>query len=182
MVSAGYEGPRIRNFQDQLVSRIQSLGGVDSAVWARATPFSNRGYPSATIAVDGFVVEPGEQPVLDYNEVGPGYLATMGIPLISGRDIAIADNETAMPVAVVNETMVRRFWRGENPVGRRLQVKGRWLRVIGVAKDAKYSEPAGELEAIFLHTAAARPSGRTEPASPLTAGPGPIRHGPVRTR
>ena len=139
MVSAGYEGPRIRNFQDQLVSRIQGLGGVDSAVWARATPFSNRGYPSATIAVDGFVVEPGEQPVLDYNEVGPGYLATMGIPLISGRDIAIADNETAMPVAVVNETMVRRFWRGENPVGRRLQVKGRWLRVIGVAKDAKYS-------------------------------------------
>ena len=139
MVSAGYDGPRIRDFQDRLVSRIEGLGGVESAVWSRSAPFSYRGYPSANIAVDGFVVNPGEQPVVDYNEVGPGYLATMGIPLVSGRDIAAADNETALPVAVVNETMVRRFWRGEDPVGQRLQVKGRWLRVIGVAKDSKYS-------------------------------------------
>jgi len=139
MISAGYDGPRIRNFQDQLLSRAESLGGVESAVWSRTTPFSYRSYPSASIAVDGFVFEPGEQPVLDYNEVGPGYLATMGIPLLSGRDIAIGDDETALPVAVVNETMVRRFWRGEDPVGKRLQVKGRWLRVIGVAKEAKYA-------------------------------------------
>jgi hypothetical protein len=60
--------------------------------------------------VDGFVVESGERQVVEYNEVGPGYLATMGIPLISGRDISIADNETSLPIAVVNETMVRRFW------------------------------------------------------------------------
>jgi predicted permease len=139
MVSAGYAGPRIRNFQDQLLSRLQGSGGVESAVWSRAVPFSYRSYPSAGVGVDGFVAEPGEQPVVEYNEVGPGYLATMGIPLISGRDIALADNETALPVAVVNETMVRRFWRGEDPVGKRLQVKGRWLRVIGVAKDSKYS-------------------------------------------
>jgi predicted permease len=139
MVSAGYDGPRMRNFQDQLLSRMQSLGGVESAVWARTAPFSYRSYPSASIAVDGFVLQPGEQPVLEYNEVGPGYLATMGIPLLSGRDIAVGDDETALPVAVVNETMVRRFWRGEDPVGRRLQVKGRWLRVIGVARDAKYA-------------------------------------------
>jgi len=139
MVSAGYDGPRIRNFQDQLLSRIETFGGVESAVWARTAPFSYRSYPSAGIAVDGFVLQPGEQPVLEYNEVGPGYLATVGIPLLSGRDIAIGDDETALPVAVVNETMVRRFWRGEDPVGKRLQVKGRWLRVVGVAKDAKYA-------------------------------------------
>ena len=139
MVSAGYDGPRMRNFQDRLLSRVETFGGVESAVWARTAPFSYRSYPSASIAVDGVVLAPGEQPVLEYNEVGPGYLATMGIPLLSGRDIAIGDDETALPVAVVNETMVRRFWRGENPVGKRLQVKGRWLRVVGVAKDAKYA-------------------------------------------
>jgi predicted permease len=139
MVAAGYDGARIRNFQDQLLSRLQGFGGIESAVWSRATPFSYRSYPSASIAMDGYVAEPGEQPVVDYNEVGPGYLAVLGIPLLSGRDIAIADNETAMPVAVVNQTMVRRFWRGQDPVGARLQVKGRWLRVIGVAKDARYS-------------------------------------------
>ena len=139
MVAAGYDGPRIRNFQDQLLRRIQGFGGVESAVWSRTAPFSYRSYPSTSIAVDGFVADAGEQPVLEYNEVGPGYLATMGIPLISGRDIAVADNETALPVAVVNETMVRRFWRGEDPVGKRLQVKRQWLRVIGVAKDSKYA-------------------------------------------
>jgi hypothetical protein len=170
MISAGYDGPRIRNFQDQLLSRAESLGGVESAVWARTTPFSYRSYPSASIAVDGFVLEPGEQPVLDYNEVGPGYLATMGIPLLSGRDIAIGDDETAMPVAVVNETMVRRFWRGEDPVGKRLQVKGRWLRVIGVAKDAKYASLLENCEAVFLYTAAARPMGGQSLLHPLTAG------------
>jgi putative ABC transport system permease protein len=63
----------------------------------------------------------------------------MGIPLISGRDIARGDIETALPVAVVNQTMVRRFWRGQDPVGKRLQVKERWLRVVGVARDCKYS-------------------------------------------
>ena len=139
MIAAGYDGPRIRNSQDRLTSRVQGFSGVESAVWARTAPFSYRTYPSASIAVDGFVVEPGEQPVVEYNEVGPGYLATLGIPLVAGRDIAIADNETALPVAVVNETMVRRFWRGDDPVGKRLQVKGRWLRVIGVARDSKYS-------------------------------------------
>jgi len=139
MVAAGYDGPRIRNFQDQLVSRMQGLGGVESAVWSRTAPFSYRGYLSASIAVDGLVVEPGEQPVVEYNEVGPGYLATLGIPLISGRDIARGDIETALPVAVVNQTMVRRFWRGQDPVGKRLQVKERWLRVVGVARDCKYS-------------------------------------------
>jgi len=138
MMSAGYDLPRARNFQDQVLSRMQGAG-VDAAAWARVTPFSYRTYPEAGIAVDGFVAQPGEQPVVAFNEVGAGYLGVMGIPLISGRDIGIEDNETAAPVAVVNEAMVRRFWRGENPVGRRVQVKGRWLRVVGVAKNAKYS-------------------------------------------
>jgi predicted permease len=139
MTAAGYDAPRIRNFQDLLLSRLQGLGGIESAVWAVKTPFSYRNYASAPIAVDGFVVPSGDQPVVEYNEVGPGYLGTLGIPVLSGRDIAAADNETALPVAVVNETMARRFWRGEDPVGKRLQVKGRWLRVVGLAKDAKYS-------------------------------------------
>ncbi|HXS97648.1 MAG TPA: ABC transporter permease [Candidatus Limnocylindrales bacterium] len=138
MMSAGYDLPRARNFQDQVLSRMQGAG-VDAAAWARVTPFSYRSYPEAGIAVDGFVAQPGEQPVVAFNEVGAGYLGVMGIPLIYGRDIGIEDNETAAPVAVVNEAMVRRFWRGENPVGRRVQVKGRWLRVVGVAKNAKYS-------------------------------------------
>jgi macrolide transport system ATP-binding/permease protein len=62
----------------------------------------------------------------------------MGVPLVSGREFTRADNETAAPVAIVNETMVAQYWRGRDPVGQRLQVKGRWMQVVGVAKVSKY--------------------------------------------
>jgi macrolide transport system ATP-binding/permease protein len=139
MISAAYDPPRIRNFQDRLSDRIRGISGVESIVWSRSIPFSYRSFPSAAIAVDGFETAPGEQPIVDYNEVGPNFFATTGTALVAGRDISLADSDTTVPVAVVNEAMVQRFWRGENPVGKRLQVKGRWLQVIGVAKNSKYS-------------------------------------------
>jgi ABC-type antimicrobial peptide transport system permease subunit len=60
------------------------------------------------------------------------------IPLVSGREFTRADNETAPPVTVVNQAMVAQYWHGREPVGQRLQVNGRWLRVVGVAKLSKY--------------------------------------------
>src|SRR5262249_22276139 len=76
----------------------------------------------------------------EYNEVSPGYFATLGIPLISGREFTDADDENAAPVAVVNEAMVAQYWRGENPIGKRLQVQkdAKWMRVVGVARQARY--------------------------------------------
>ncbi|MBZ5600824.1 MAG: ABC transporter permease [Acidobacteriia bacterium] len=138
MVAAGYDPQRIRTFEDQLIDRLESTGGVESAAFARVSPFTNRTFASAPIGVDGFVAEPGEQPVVDYDEVGPGYLATMGIPMASGREFTRADVETAPLVAIVNETMAQQYWRGEDPVGKRLQAKGRWMNVVGVAKTSKY--------------------------------------------
>jgi len=152
MVSAGYDAQRIRSFQDQLIDRVRALGGVESVAWSRSVPFSYRSFASGPVAIEGFVTEPGEQPIVEYNEVGPAYLSTMGIPLISGRDFTLADNETAPEVAVVNETMAQRFWRGEDPVGKRLQVKGRWLQVVGLAKNSKYSS-LRETPKPFFYTA-----------------------------
>jgi predicted permease len=138
LVSAGYDAQRVKDFHDRLLERLQSLPGIESAAFARVTPFSYQVYTSSPIAVDGFVAEPGEQPVVDYDEVGPGYLATMGIPLVAGREFTRADKEDAPPVVIVDEAMARQYWRGQDPVGKRLQVKGRWLQVIGVARNAKY--------------------------------------------
>ncbi len=107
---------------------------------SRITPFSYRTYSTAPIAVDGYHAAPDEQPTVDYDEVGPAYLATMLIPLVSGREFTRADDETAPLVAVVNETMAAQYWRGGDPVGQRLQVRGRWMRVVGVARDAKYED------------------------------------------
>ena len=138
LVSAGYDAQRARNFQDELLDRVKALPGVESAVFARATPLGYGSYSESPIAVDGYQAPPEEQPTVEYNEVGPDYFVTMGIPLVSGREFTRADDEKAALVAVVNETMAGRYWRGKDPIGERVQVKGRWMRVVGVAKDSKY--------------------------------------------
>jgi predicted permease len=138
LFTAGYDAQRAKNFQDQLIDRLQALGGVESVALSRMTPFSYRSFSSAPIAVDGYDAPPDQQPDAEHNEVSPGYLATMGIPLVSGREFTRADNEAAPLVAVVDETMAKQYWRGEDPVGRRVQVRGRWMQVVGVARAAKY--------------------------------------------
>ncbi|MGA2602546.1 MAG: FtsX-like permease family protein, partial [Bryobacteraceae bacterium] len=144
-VSAGYNVQRTLNFEDDLVDRLRGVSGVQSVAFSRVRPFTYIGYSNAPITVEGYDNTPGEQPTADYNEVGPGYLATLGIPLVAGREFTRGDNETALPVAVVNEAMAAQYWRGHDPVGRRLRVNGRWLQVAGVAKLSKYAslvEPA----------------------------------------
>ncbi|HLJ42031.1 MAG TPA: ABC transporter permease [Candidatus Acidoferrales bacterium] len=150
LISAGYDAGRSRNFQDELIDRVRSLPGVESAAYARTTPLGYKPYSSTPMAVDGYQPPPGEQPTVEYNEVGPEYFVTMGIPIVSGREFTRADDEKAALVAVVNETMAAQFWRGGDPIGKRIQVKGRWMRVIGVAKDAKY-ESVRELPKPFFY-------------------------------
>ena len=138
LVSAGYDTQRAQNFQEELIDRVKALPGIESAVFARMTPLSYGSFSSTPIAVDGFEVPPEERPTVEYNEVGPDYFATMGIPLVSGREFTRADDERAALVAIVNETMAAQYWRGRNPIGERVHVKDRWMQVVGVAKDSKY--------------------------------------------
>jgi predicted permease len=138
LFTAGYDAQRGKTFQNELIDRLQALGGIESAAFSRRTPFSYTTYSSAPIAVDGYDAPPDQQPTAEYNEIGPGFLATIGIPVVSGREFTRADDETAPAVAIVDQTMAAQFWRGADPVGRRVQVKGKWLQIVGVARRAKY--------------------------------------------
>jgi macrolide transport system ATP-binding/permease protein len=138
LTAAGYDAPRAQTFQDELLARVKALPGVELAAFARMTPLSYGSYSSTPIAVDGYQPPPEEQPIVEYNEAGPDYFATMGIPLMSGREFTRADDEKGALVAIVNETMAAKYWRGRDPMGERVQVKGRWMQVVGVAKDSKY--------------------------------------------
>jgi macrolide transport system ATP-binding/permease protein len=138
LFAAGYDTVRAKTFDDQLLQRVRSASGVEDAALARSTPFTNRPYDSGPIAVDGFDAQADEQPTASYNSVTPGYFATMGISLVSGRDFTAADDEGSELVAIVGESMVAQFWRGANPVGKRIQIKGRWRQIVGVAKDIKF--------------------------------------------
>jgi macrolide transport system ATP-binding/permease protein len=138
LVAAGYDVPRAKTFQDELMGRVSVLPGVQSAAFARVTPLGYGSYSSTPIAVDGYHPPLEEQPTIEYNQVSPGYFATLGIPLLSGSDFTRTDDENAPPVAIVNRTMMTLYWGGQDPIGRRLQVKGSWARVVGVAADSKY--------------------------------------------
>jgi predicted permease len=138
LMSAGYDVPHAKIFQEELITRLRAVPGVESAAFGRVTPLGYGTYSSAPIAVDGYQPPPGEQPSIDYNQVSPDYFATLGMPLVSGREFKRADDENAALVAIVNQTMAARYWPNQDPIDRRLQVKGRWVRVIGVAADSKY--------------------------------------------
>ncbi len=139
LVSAGYTPARAQTFQDALLERVRALPGVESAAFAKMTPLSYVSSATAPIVVDGYQPPPEESPTVEYNEVGDNYFVTMGIPLVAGREFTRADDEKAALVAVVNETMAQRYWQGRSTLGQRLQLKGRWMQVVGIAKDSKYS-------------------------------------------
>ena len=138
LTASGYSVPQAKVFQDELIDRLSVLPGVESAAFARVTPLGYAPYSSTPIAVDGYQAPPEERPAIEYNQVSPGYFATLGIPLLSGREFTRTDDENAPLVAIVNRTMMTRYWGGQDPVGRRVQVKGGWARVVGVAADSKY--------------------------------------------
>jgi predicted permease len=138
LTAAGYDAPRAKTFQEELMQRIRALPGVEAAAYARTVPLGYGSFSSTPIAVDGYQPQPNESTDELYNEVSPEYFATMGIPLVYGREFTRADDQNAPRVAIVNQTMVARFWHGQSPIGQRLQVKGSWVRVVGVVKDSKY--------------------------------------------
>jgi macrolide transport system ATP-binding/permease protein len=150
LVAAGYDEPQAKIFQDELIDRVSALPGVQSAAFARVTPLGNATYSSTPIAVDGYQPPLEEQPSIEYNQVSPGYFATLGIPVLSGREFTRADDENAPLVAIVNRTMTTLYWGGQDPIGRRLQVKGRWARVVGIAADSKY-ESMRETPTLFFY-------------------------------
>jgi predicted permease len=137
----GYDKARGQEFYRQLIARTESLPGVLSASVTSFLPLSLHylGVPiyiEAPAAVRGAGVSEAMQ-----GSVALNYFSTMGIPLIAGRDFTEQDKKDAPPVAIINETFARRFWPGQDAVGKRLSTggsEGPLIEVIGVAKDGKY--------------------------------------------
>ena len=88
--------------------------------------------------VDGYQPSKDEQPTADFNAVTPDYFRTLAIPLVSGREFTSADADTSAPVAIVSRALAERYWPNDSPIGRRLRLGVRWMRVVGVVADMKY--------------------------------------------
>lgn len=180
--SAGYDRIRGNLFYRQLLDEVENLPGVRSASLAASIPltFSRTTF---TVAVEGYDAPDGDYPDLDNNSVGSRYFETMGIPVVAGREFSRQDNEIAPRVAIVNETMARRFWPGESPLGRRLRFPGAggafgpYHEVVGVVRDIKYGT-LGEGPQSFFYLSSLQNYGKEAVLHVRTAGdPGSLRSG-----
>jgi putative ABC transport system permease protein len=133
------------NFYRDLLQRISSSPGVVSAAAINHLPLAGDVWGTSFVLQDRPEPAPGERFTAVYRVVSPGYFSTMGAVVTRGRDFADTDRAHGEPVALINEAMARRFWPGQDPVGKRLRM-GRnegWSTVIGLVRDVKQREWAG---------------------------------------
>ena len=139
LVPAGYDEPRGTAFYRELLARVREAPGVDGATLVGKVPLSFGGTGSFLVQIDGYTPAANEQIDVSYSRVGSDYLRTMGIGLVSGRDFDDRDAAAMPDVGVVNETLARRYFAGRDPIGGRVRVGTRTVRIVGVARDGKYA-------------------------------------------
>jgi predicted permease len=123
----------------RLQQNLAHLPGVEAVALGEHVPLGfDKGSWEET-AFDGYTPRPGENMKLYHNRISPNYFQTMRIPLVAGRDFNLADDSTKPLVAIVNETLVRRFFPDGIAVGKQLKIWGgkRVLTIVGVARDIK---------------------------------------------
>jgi predicted permease len=141
----GYDEKQDREFYRQLEARVRMLPGVQSVSLAFGTPMGHLNIVNAgAVSIEGHSISAGEQgPTVFFNNVSPGYLVTMRVPLLRGRSFTDLDNQNAPSVAIVNEAMAGKFWPHEDPIGKRFSLKllsapAQSMQVVGVAATGKY--------------------------------------------
>lgn len=125
--------------------RLEQTPGVSAVGYADIAPLGFGLGPGWTVEIEGYVAAPGEDLTISRALVSPGYMATLRMPLVEGREFTLRDDANATPVLIVNEAFANRYFGGSNAIGRRIRLGDRWRTVVGVARNAKYyylTEPA----------------------------------------
>ena len=150
----GYTNERSRLFFERLEEELAALPGV-TAVTASLVPAIAGSNWGTDVSVQGFKGGPDVDANSRFNEVGPGYFRTMGIPILAGREFTPADSLKAPKVAIVNEAFAKKFNLGRDAVGKLMgndtgnNVKLD-IEIVGLAQNAKYSEVKDEIPPLFF--------------------------------
>ena len=125
-----------RQFVANAIDALHSIAGVEQAAAINNMPTSGAN-SSRTIEIEGHPApDSSSPPSVDFRNPTAEYFSTLRIPVLRGRNFTSADREDAAPVAIISDSMARKFWPNEEPIGRRLRlVKGPWLTVVGVSGD-----------------------------------------------
>ncbi|MCL4214127.1 MAG: ABC transporter permease [Gemmatimonadales bacterium] len=144
----GYSRARTEEFYRRLAERLEANPLVSSVAMIEELPLGLGGSDSG-VEIPGYTPAENEGMSIMYSRATPGYFATMGIPVIRGRDFTPQDDSSAARVMVVNQRFVDRFWPGEDGVGKTFRRGGREHTVIGVVPTGKYRRLGEDPEAFM---------------------------------
>jgi len=147
----GYDGERSRVLFGRVEEELAALPGV-TAVSASIVPVLGGSNWGSDVSVEGFERGPDTDANSRFNQVGPDYFRTLGIPVISGREFSPGDVSGSLKVAIVNEAFARKFGLGREAVGKWMSDSGDSLdtQIVGLVQDAKYSEVKDEVPPLFF--------------------------------
>jgi putative ABC transport system permease protein len=150
---AGYSSARHIAFYATLLERLRTIPGVASASMSRYPPISDdQGAWTEFIGVDGALPQRDQSKQVYFNVVTPGYLETIGLRLIQGRDFADGDREGAPSTAIVTESLARRFFPGQNALGKTITMgrdqSRKDVAIVGVVADTKYQNMTEQTRSI----------------------------------
>jgi len=137
----GYNLEQRKQFSIRLREKLESAPGVTNVAYSDGVPLGFEPSWWEDLNIEGYTPSRSENMKIFRNVISPGYLSLLRIPMIEGRDFTEQDDEKTNPVMIVNQTFVKRFFAGRNPVGRRIQGWGEWFTVVGVVQDSKYHYP-----------------------------------------
>ncbi len=123
-------------FYQRVLSGVRALAGVQSAGFTSFLPIVIRG-GVWEVDIPGKNQQPSENDTASMRFITPGYFPAMGIPLKRGRGVEESDGPTSLPVAVVSESFVERYWPGQNAIGRRFQIASGTRTIVGVARNVR---------------------------------------------
>lgn len=135
----GYDRDRGLAFIRDLLDELRGMPGVLAAGMAEDVPLGFDGGSWEYVEVDGHIPQPDERTTVTRNLVSPGYFSLMGIPLAAGREFDQRDDRGSRKVAVVNQTFVKHYLPGREPIGATMRTKaGEPITIVGVASDIHY--------------------------------------------
>ena len=136
---ARYDTVRASAYFDAVTQHVSRVRGVTSVALASTLPLSQES-STWSFEVPGYEFAPDENSEVEVNAVSPDFLATVGIPLLRGRDFDADDGKAGERRVIINEMMAKRYWPERDAVGQRFRVLGNEVTIVGVARDAKYHE------------------------------------------
>jgi predicted permease len=156
--TTGYEDAQMGNLLVEAQDRVKQVPGVDAASFSFFT-FNQGGWTSSIYPLDQTAVE-GDNQIVRQNVVGEDYFKAMGVPVISGRAFNNLDTENSQKVAIVSETLAKRFYGNQSVLGRRFgkrEDKRDEIEIIGIVKDVKYESLTEQDRPMVYFTIKQRP-------------------------